>query len=362
MGQLYPRESFPYLKDEEWEFLPKLHAVFGASYMEELLQTNSQDAIGERIRNFKFYEDSLVASLSRQQPAAAPVAAPPPNIVVQAPPAPPPVQVPRGPKPIQVKVSDYFGKEGENLLMWTRKVELAFQAGRISDDRDQVIFAMSHLGGRAESWALTFEMNEPEHFRDWESLKRAMRSMFLPPNSEFLQRSQFLGCKQNKRDLYAYVQELRQLRSSIAADPIPENVMITVFLQGLDFSPVKAELFRQDPTTLEEAIRIALREDHCYRQARGLPTLPGTQEEIRNAPVAATNGPEPMELDAMESQKLRIRCYNCQQFGHFKRDCPRLKKQGQNGNATGGNRRRWPRKKRGSNGTGSDASGNAQTQ
>lgn len=362
VGEMYPRESFPFLTDEEWSFLPKLHAVFGSPYMEEFLQATAPDAIRDRIRSFKLYEDSLVASVARQQQPPAPPAAPVP-IVVQAPPAPPPQQVPRGPKPLNVKVSVYNGKEGENLLFWTREVELALQAGQIEDPRKQVIFAISQMGGRAKAWALTFETNEPGHFTDWAVLKSGMRTMFLPPNSEFMQRAKFLECKQGSRDLYSYVQELRQLRSSIAADPIPEPVMVTVFMQGLEYSPVKAELFRRDPATLEEAINIALREDHCLRQARGIPVLPAAQGELQRKPTAAPDGPEPMELDALESRKLRIRCYNCQQFGHYQRNCPRLKNQQQgNGNAKGKRPNRWQRRKRQSNDNGTGAPGNANTQ
>jgi hypothetical protein len=161
------------------------------------------------------------------------------------------------------------------------------------------------------------------------------------------------------------VQELRQLRSTIAADPIPEKVMVTVFMQGLDYSPVKTEVFRCDPETLEDAIQIALREDHCIRQAKGLPTLPPEQREAQSAQPApagqpaASGGPELMELDALDSRRVRVRCYNCQQFGHYKRNCPRLKRQ-----RGKGARSRQGGRGKGANRQGNDggSAGNAETQ
>jgi hypothetical protein len=61
-----------------------------------------------------------------------------------------------------------------------------------------------------------------------------MEAMFLPPNAAFRHRAAFLASVQGKRPLYTYVHELRRLRAAMADSPLAEDVMVTVFMQGLN--------------------------------------------------------------------------------------------------------------------------------
>ncbi|KAJ0392521.1 hypothetical protein ATCC90586_011968 [Pythium insidiosum] len=108
------------------------------------------------------------------------------------------------------KVASYQGLESENLTFWFRELEIAMSAARIHDERLRVTYAMSHLQGRARSWALTWETNAPGHFSSWEGFKVAMLAAFQPPNVAHRQRTQFLNAPQGKRELYEFVQELPQ--------------------------------------------------------------------------------------------------------------------------------------------------------
>jgi hypothetical protein len=93
----------------------------------------------------------------------------------------------------------------------------------------------------------------------------AMKAVFQPPNMAHRQRAALLAIAQEERDLYTYVHELRQLRASMAANAIAEDVMVTVFMGNMKAGPAKAAVFREEPTTLDEAFAIALREDHVQR-------------------------------------------------------------------------------------------------
>ncbi|POM73653.1 Gag protein, partial [Phytophthora palmivora] len=167
---------------------------------------------------------------------------------------------PAQPKALRLKVNPYEGKEGENLRFWVRDVELAMDAALISTERLRVAFALSNLGGRAKTWAYTREATTPGCFTTWAQLCQQLRAAFLPANYEYRQCSRFLACKQGKRELHEYIQEMRVLDVSLVRTPLPERIKVTVFMDDLKVGPSLTQLFRVHASTMEEAIQIALQE------------------------------------------------------------------------------------------------------
>ncbi|KAG2828142.1 hypothetical protein PC129_g11467 [Phytophthora cactorum] len=150
-------------------------------------------------------------------------------------------------KPLRLKVNPNEGKEGENLHFWVREVELAMDAALISTEQLRVAFALFNLSGRAKSWAYTREATTPGYFASWAQLCGQLRAAFLPANYEYRQRSRFLSCKQGKRELHEYIQEMRELTASLVGNLLHEHIKAS---------------------TLEEAIQLALQEEYIHRQAR----------------------------------------------------------------------------------------------
>ncbi|POM62093.1 hypothetical protein PHPALM_28792 [Phytophthora palmivora] len=107
------------------------------------------------------------------------------------------------------------------------QVELAMDAALISTERLRVAIALSNLRGRA-------------------------KTSFLPANYEYRQRSLLLACKQGKRELHEYIQEMRVLAASPVGNPLPEHIKVTVFMDGLKVGPSRTQLFRVHGNTMED--------------------------------------------------------------------------------------------------------------
>ncbi|KAG3143041.1 hypothetical protein PC128_g24669 [Phytophthora cactorum] len=141
-------------------------------------------------------------------------------------------------------------------------------AALISTEQLRVAFALSNLNGRAKSWAYTREATTPGCFASWAQLCEQLRAAFLPANYEYLQRSCFLSCKQVKRELHEYIQEMRELTASLVGNPLHEHIKVTVFMDGLRVGPIRTQLFRVQASTFEEAIQVDLQEGYSHCQTR----------------------------------------------------------------------------------------------
>ncbi|KAI9989078.1 hypothetical protein PInf_022811 [Phytophthora infestans] len=258
------RSEFPRLNDSQYESVRKMGGIFGQDVLRSLAAATPAEQ-QERVTAFETYERGLIAHVRGSLKAT--------------------VAVPQAtrPKPVQLKVLAFEGKEGENLHFWFREVEIAMKAGLISD--------------------------EPVRGR-----------LPFPTLVDFRQRSRFLACKQGKRELQKYAQEMRTLVASLAGNPLPEDVKTTVFMDGLMVGPARTQLFRVQATTIEEAIQIALQEEYSHKQA-GTPRKEEHHHDEDGAPrkaehrsndaaapavtqpvdIGAYSEPEPMDLSSAES-------------------------------------------------------------
>jgi hypothetical protein len=337
------RSAFPTLTDQQFDTLGRMEAILGT---EGIMALSAQEPVVQhkRIEKYVEYERALIAHIQKTVTPASPV-------VVQQVAA--PERAP-APKTLKIKVNPFCGKVGENLLFWFREVETALHAGNIAEDHLQVAFAVSHLSERARDWALTHETSNREGFASWDHLKREMQIAFQPPNVAYRQRARFLSLKQGKKELHEYVEEVRLLIASMATNPLPEDVKITVFMEGLRVGPARTQLFRVSNDTLEEAIQAALTEEYSHNQAKHPLPYP-----------SRSGGATPMELGTAESSGSTRKCFTCGSEDHMQRFCPRNAGTAPRGRGRG--RGRGGRSSRGGRGgrgndQGSAGQGNAQNQ
>ena len=210
----------------------------------------------------------------------------------------------------------------KTLLRWFVELEDATKARHIVDEEMQIAFAQSNFSERAKTWALGLKLHDPYVFGSLEVLKSLLRQTFEPPRAELRARSEILRIKQGKRDVHSYIQYIRHLTSCITVDPLNQQTLITLFMQGLTDGPVKTYLFRLEFNTLEEAIRVAEQENFSEKQANA------NSNSYRPSRRQENGGPEPMDLCHAGIESSRVnkykklqKCNGCQKTGHYAYEC-----------------------------------------
>ena len=88
-------------------------------------------------------------------------------------------------------------------MLWFVELDRAIKARRIDDEQIKLIFAQTHLAGRAKTWALGLEMSDPYAFGSLEAFTTRLKQTFEPPRAEFRAQPDLLKLKKSKRDVHA---------------------------------------------------------------------------------------------------------------------------------------------------------------
>ena len=292
-------DDFPHLSVHEWDALERMRAIIGESAVITLLRSSTPDEQRSAVVSFMHHE----VMNSRRQPAT-------------------PVTTTTRVVPLKLNVSPYKGGENEPLARWFVELDAAIAARQLYDPGQQVHFAMSSLAGRARDWAFQRRMTDRNCFYSLEDFKQELKRAFEPPQNEFRARAEFLKLRQGRKDLHTYVQRARYLVSCVVDQPIDMATQVVTFMAGLDDGPIRNQLFREYPESLDQAIERAMQEEFSLKQAK----FNGSGPKQLRMSTPASNEPEPMDLSYAEhTDNKRPRnngkCFRCGKPGHIARNC-----------------------------------------
>lgn len=193
----------------------------------------------------------------------------------------------------------------EDWMDWRDAYLRAVRANRWDDETARLALA-GHMIGVAGA---TITDIDPMDYGCLADLLVAYDARFLPPASSQLARQRFdVATQLAKEPELLFHTRLRTLHSRAFPGALDEVHLIRRFVTGLNTPAVQRQVLRINPRTYRHALEVAQNERAVVN---------ATAVAQSRVPPPGRSAPEDLFNLAGES-----RCHECQEVGHFRRNCP----------------------------------------
>ncbi|GJT59882.1 putative reverse transcriptase domain-containing protein [Tanacetum coccineum] len=280
----------------------------------------------------------------------------------------------------------FKGTEGAvGLCQWFEKLESVF---RISDcrEKDKVKFATATLQGRALTWwnGRTASMGiDAANGTPWAEVRKWMTEEFCPRSVLQRLEQELYNLKLKGTDIDGYTNRFHELALLCPRMVEPEQVKVEQYIRGLSKN-IRGDVTSSQPATIDHAVRMAYQlmgqiiqdkndEVHEGEKRKGEGDRGGrgdnrrdynNRQNQRRANVGAMTNAVSNDNEVCPKcknkkhngdcwkcgkygklghktavcrcpAKREVTCFNCNKKGHLKKDCPTLRRNGQDGNNRG---------------------------
>ncbi len=228
------------------------------------------------------------------------------------------------------KPPTYSSGDAADWITFRRTWELVAEANHWDDDTK-----VMQLGAAIEGQAARISADIDPRFDPtglpWlpNALMQAYEGRFLPAAASCLSLAHFTEARQGASEsALLWAGRLRELftRARPGTDVETSGECITKFIMALHNSKVKTAVFDAAPATLTAASEAAANKEASLAILHG--TFKGSHLHTMSAAGGSntSSSDEDGEDAAIVAARRKVRCYNCDKLGHYKRDCPKLSK------------------------------------
>lgn len=203
---------------------------------------------------------------------------------------------------------------------WKKRARLLISTYHLDDKSTKIM-----LGMRLKEKALEWFHSRPEHIGSVEELFSSMQQMFLHPESKLKLRKQFEERVWVEKEPFAtYYHDKLILENRV---PIIEDEILEYLVEGISNvqlrNQAKLQKFKSKRDLLSAFETIDLKESKgsSERASKGSAK---EQKDIGSSSTSSTVKESSREKGALPK---KIRCYNCNLFGHISKDCKAVKRE-----------------------------------
>ncbi|GJT06848.1 putative reverse transcriptase domain-containing protein [Tanacetum coccineum] len=250
----------------------------------------------------------------------------------------------------------FKGTEGAvGLCQWFEKLESVF---RISDckERDKVKFATATLQGHALTWwngRIASMGIDAANGTLWTEVRKQMTKEFCPRSVLQRLEQELYNLKLKGTDIDGYTNQFHELALLCPRMVEPEQVKVEQYIHWLSKN-IRVDVTSSRPTSIDEAVRMAYqlmgqiiqdktdevsesekRKGEGDRGGRVCIKCKNKKhgEDYWKCGKCGKLGHKTAACGSLDRKD--VTCFNCNEKGHRKRDCLKLKKNGQGGNNRG---------------------------
>ncbi|GKD38356.1 putative reverse transcriptase domain-containing protein, partial [Tanacetum coccineum] len=220
-------------------------------------------------------------------------------------------------------------------------------------ERDKVKFATATLQGRALTWwnGRTASIGiDAANGTPWTKVRKWMTEEFCPRSVLQRLEQELYNLKLKGTDIDGYTNQFHELALLYPRMVEPEQVRVEQYIRGLSKN-IRGDVTSSRPAGIDEVVRMAYqlmgqiiqdKTDEVFegekRKDEGDRVCPKckNKKHVGDCWKYGKCGKLGHKTAACWSlDKKDVTCFNCNEKGHRKRDCPKLKKNGQSGNNRG---------------------------